>query len=350
MLFPIVITIILSWVITMKFMPKMIQKLKDGNFVAKDMYKKGTPEIPTKGGIAILFTSFLTLAAIPVIFHGLNRIHSDIDVPGSLSQTDEAILLVVAMFALYGIVDDLINVGRPAKIILPLLFSYPLLVVVTPNHMLIPFYGDVDFSSGIEFPAFGFLSLSMVTRYAIMPIYIMVVANLMNMHSGFNGLQSGLASIILIFILIKSIKEDLTKDVIVISAITGAMIGFWWFNKFPAQIFEGNIGALSVGAAIGAIIVVQGFFVFGLLILFPHIVNFILYVYWRLMHRLHPNKTCWKTCKFGKLRDDGKIEVPNRFTLKWIPPYYTRMSEKQATNYMYGITIVFCLIGLFVPY
>lgn len=349
MILPIIIAIFLSWVITIKFIPKMIQKLREGNFVTKDMYKKGTPEVPTKGGIAVIFTSFLTLAIIPIIFHGLNKIHSDINVPGSLSQTDEAILLVFAMFALYGIVDDLINVGRPAKIILPLLFCYPLLVVVTPSHLTLPIFGEVDFSSGINIPAFGLLTLAMVTRYAIMPIYIMVVANLMNMHSGFNGLQSGLASILLIFIIIKSIIEDQTKDILVISAIAGAMIAFWWYNKYPAQIFEGNIGALSVGAAIGAVIVVQGFLISGFVMLLPHTVNFLLYGYWRLMHCLHPEDKRFKLCKFGKLRDDGTIKVPNRFTLKWIPPYYKRMSERQATYIMYALTIVFCTIGLFVP-
>ena len=65
----------------MKFMPKMIQKLKENNFVVKDVYKKGKPEIPTKGGVAILFTSFLTLALIPVIFNILTRIDSSIEVP-----------------------------------------------------------------------------------------------------------------------------------------------------------------------------------------------------------------------------------------------------------------------------
>lgn len=333
----------------MKFMPKMIQKLKENNFVVQDRYKKGKPEIPTKGGIAVLFTSFLTLALIPVIFNIFVKFDSTIDVPESLSQTDQAILLVIAMFALYGIVDDLINVGRPAKIILPMIFSYPLLVVITPSHLSLPFIGELDFSSGIDFPVFGYLSLSMVTRFGIMPIYIMVVANLMNMHSGFNGLQSGLASILLIFIIIKSVIEDLSSDILVISAITGAMISLWWFNKFPTQIFEGNIGALSVGAAIGAAVIVKGFFVFGIVILIPHIVNFLLYFYWRIKHRLHPEDKRWKMCKFGKLRDDGTIEVPNIFTLKWIPPYYKKMTEKKATYWMYGITIIFCVIGLFVP-
>lgn len=39
------------------------------------------------------------------------------------------------------------------------------------------------------------------------------------------------------------------------SAIVGAGLGFLWFNAYPAQIFMGDVGSLSLGAAIGAVAV-----------------------------------------------------------------------------------------------
>lgn len=39
-------------------------------------------------------------------------------------------------------------------------------------------------------------------------------------------------------------------------AIAGAGLGFLWFNTYPAQVFMGDIGALSLGAALGTIAVV----------------------------------------------------------------------------------------------
>ena len=42
---------------------------------------------------------------------------------------------------------------------------------------------------------------------------------------------------------------------IVCGALIGAGIGFLWFNTYPAQIFMGDVGALSLGAAIGTIAV-----------------------------------------------------------------------------------------------
>jgi phospho-N-acetylmuramoyl-pentapeptide-transferase len=37
------------------------------------------------------------------------------------------------------------------------------------------------------------------------------------------------------------------------AALVGAGLGFLWFNAYPAQVFMGDIGALSLGAALGTI-------------------------------------------------------------------------------------------------
>ena len=39
------------------------------------------------------------------------------------------------------------------------------------------------------------------------------------------------------------------------SALTGAGLGFLWFNAYPAQVFMGDVGALAIGAALGVIAV-----------------------------------------------------------------------------------------------
>ena len=40
------------------------------------------------------------------------------------------------------------------------------------------------------------------------------------------------------------------------AALVGAGLGFLWFNTYPAQIFMGDIGALSIGAALGTVAVI----------------------------------------------------------------------------------------------
>jgi len=38
--------------------------------------------------------------------------------------------------------------------------------------------------------------------------------------------------------------------------MVGSGLGFLWFNTYPAQVFMGDIGALSLGAALGIVAVV----------------------------------------------------------------------------------------------
>ena len=40
------------------------------------------------------------------------------------------------------------------------------------------------------------------------------------------------------------------------ASLVGAGLGFLWFNTYPAQVFMGDVGALAIGAALGAVAVV----------------------------------------------------------------------------------------------
>ncbi len=55
--------------------------------------------------------------------------------------------------------------------------------------------------------------------------------------------------------------------VVFCGAIAGAGLGFLWFNTYPAQVFMGDVGALALGAALGAVAVITRheivFFIMG---------------------------------------------------------------------------------------
>jgi len=306
------------FVITLVIMPYFIKKFKKKRFVAKDMYKPELPEVATNGGIIILMVSILSLSIISLFY--CNYIDS----------ANYIIITVVTLFALFGILDDMINIGRVAKLIVLYYCSYSLIACTTVTSIYTPFYGFIDF---------GILYVQL-----ILPFYILVVANLMNMHSGFNGLAPGLSLIILIALLIKTFLYGQVEPVLFIICLTGSLAAYWFFENYPAKIFWGNIGALATGAAIGSTIVIEGFLFSGFIMLIPHIINFLLFIYLIIDSKKNPPLK-----KFGKVRSDGTIEVPNRLTLKWILPYYIPLTEKQATNIMYIVTIIFCIIGLVIP-
>ena len=61
-------------------------------------------------------------------------------------------------------------------------------------------------------------------------------------------------------LLCSSLKEIVVvgsgEVVIFAGALLGAGLGFLWFNTYPAQIFMGDVGALALGAALGAMAIV----------------------------------------------------------------------------------------------
>lgn len=295
------------------FMPYFIRKLIEKNLVVRDFYKSDKKFVPTGGGIAIILISLLGLSLNSLFF--------------KFETMNYVILVVISSFALFGILDDMIDIGRASKLLIMYYCSYPLIQYVT--------------NTTVAFPLLGYVDLGSIYLQLIVPTYVLVAANLINMHSGYNGMSSGLSVMILMTLIIKSLIIMDIENIFSIISITGATFGFYLFERYPSKIFWGNIGSLAIGSTIGVFIVVQGFVVSGFIMLIPHTINFLLYAYWKI--RKYP------IAKFGKIRSDGTLEVPNPLTLKWILPYYMRVNEKQATKAMFIVTGVFCVIGLFVP-
>ena len=296
--------------------PRIIGKLRENALTVRDMYKRDLPSIPTNGGLIILLVSLFSISILS-LFYGR-----------FITPLNYTIIVVVVLFAFFGLLDDMVDIGRPAKLILLFFCSYPLLPFITTSSIFFPFIGSVDFA--VFYPL-------MIT------VYVLVVANLVNMHSGMNGLAPGLSLIVLAALILKALFFGTITNALFIVCLTGSLLGYFWFEKYPSRIFWGNIGALSIGAAMGAVIVTQGFIISGVIMLIPHIANFLLYVYWRLNNKRYP------TQKFGSTGDDGNLIVPNPLTLKWVLPYYVKMTERAATNAMFAVTAVFCMIGFFIP-
>ena len=112
------------------------------------------------------------------------------------------------------------------------------------------------------------------TNYAwiiFVPIVILIiisVSNGANITDGVDGLAAGTSAIIILTLGIFSwisgniifsnylnimYIPNLGEIVIYICSMLGALIGFLWFNAFPAQIFMGDTGSLTIGAIISVI-------------------------------------------------------------------------------------------------
>ena len=97
-------------------------------------------------------------------------------------------------------------------------------------------------------------------------IVVTAVSNGANLTDGLDGLATGISAIIGVALgILAYVSSHVTyasylnimfipgteELVVFISAFTGATIGFLWFNSFPAQVFMGDTGSLTLGGIIG---------------------------------------------------------------------------------------------------
>jgi len=99
-------------------------------------------------------------------------------------------------------------------------------------------------------------------------LIVTAVSNAANLTDGIDGLATGVSSIIgatlgiLAYVSSNAITADYlnimhlpgAQELVIFSAcLLGACIGFFWYNSFPAQIFMGDTGSLTIGGIIAAV-------------------------------------------------------------------------------------------------
>ena len=123
-------------------------------------------------------------------------------------------------------------------------------------------------SISLPFIANGFFDLTIFFYIPLIVIIIMATSNAINLTDGLDGLATGLTAICtIVFALLAyaSSRLDFSNYLNIIFipysgelfifcfALIGSCIGFLWFNANPAKIFMGDVGSLSLGAAIGTL-------------------------------------------------------------------------------------------------
>jgi len=333
---------ILSLVINLAIIPKFVQIFKEKGLVVQDKYKESKYEVPSFGGIFTFFSTILSIAIGTFLVSFFSKTNYVIIEGFNFTEIDFAVLLVLATYTIYGIIDDLVNVGRSFKtnVLIPLIFSFPLVIVINIQTFELLTYQSLDLDRLFLFD----FTYGDVFEILIIPLYISVVMNLINLHSGFNGQQSGLSIIVLFGLILHSLFQNDIDDILIFVSTAGSLLSFWYFNRYPSQIFEGNVGTMFIGSCIGCAIVVQEYFFFGFFILIPHTVNFIM-DFWTF------NIASKKDIKFGTINSEGHIIIPDSIATKSIKfalaNKYT-LKEPEAVLIQNLISVAFVIAGLII--
>ena len=251
--------------------------------------KSGTP---TMGGIIIILSTLVPV----VLFARLDNVY--------------IILLIVTTIwmGIIGFIDDYIKIFRKNKkglkarfkvlgqVVLGLmvgatLYFHPDVTMKEKNSTIIterytvekvegkeikstktnvPFFknNELDYAKLISWIGEGAEKYAWLLFIPIVIIIVTAVSNGANLTDGIDGLAAGSSAIIVLALgifawvsgnIIFSSYLDIffiprSEELVVFSAaFVGGLVGFLWYNAFPAQIFMGDTGSLTIGGVIAVI-------------------------------------------------------------------------------------------------
>lgn len=284
------LTFILALVISTIFGKKIIEFLKskqiDENIrnlnLPGENDKKGTP---TMGGIIIVLSTLIPI----FLFSDFKNIYILV------------LIITTIWLTIFGFIDDYIKVFKKnkkglrgsikilAQVILGLfigLMVYFHPEITTRNvdsnsnteiilgeknikslNTTVPFFknNELDYVNVFKMKSDNF---NWIFYVIIVTFIIVALSNGTNLTDGLDGLAAGSSSIIVFTLGIFSwisgniIFSDylnimylpgIGEIVVFVSALLGGLIGFLWYNTYPAQVFMGDTGSLTIGGIIAVI-------------------------------------------------------------------------------------------------
>ena len=308
LLFSIAVTVVLS-----EF---LIPRLKRFGIIGKDVNKEGRPEVAEMGGLAIVagFTAGVLLAIMLNTFNGL-----DFNITYVL-----AALVTIHAMGFIGIVDDLLDIPQMVKAFLPLAAAVPLVAV------------SVAGSTEIGIPFIGNMDLGVFYIIVLIPIGVAVASNLTNMLAGFNGMEAGMGSVIMAVLAILAYLNGSNEMLVLFLPMLGALLAFLVFNWYPAKVFPGDVGNLTIGAVIASGVIIGNMEGAGAIILILYVMDFFIKAWNRF-----PSSKWWGELKNGKLCPvDGKVRGFAQLIMKMSGG----ISERDLTLAFIGMQIIVGLV------
>lgn len=303
---------IVTYLLTRALIPKLIK----AGMTGKDENKSDFPEIPEMGGIAIIagLSAGLLLAISYNTLFALN--FNLIFILAALST--------ILIIAIIGICDDLLDLPQYVKAVIPLFCAIPLVVVNAAE------------STVMNFPLIGPIDFGIIYIIALIPLAIAISSNLTNMLAGFNGMEVGMGAIIFGTMTILAFAHG-NLDMLVISiSMFASLLGFLIFNFYPAKVFPGDVGNLTIGAVLASTVIIGNFESAGAILVIPYVIDFFIKAKNRFPHT-HQN------IKDGKLfPKNGNIKG----LVHLVMHFFKGITEKNLVLVFYGIETVFAIIVL----
>jgi UDP-N-acetylglucosamine--dolichyl-phosphate N-acetylglucosaminephosphotransferase len=248
-----VLVFLVSLIVSFLVTPIMIVRLKAAGITGKDMHKLGQPEVAEMGGLVIVmgFVSAIMAAIALDTFLGILSIDQ---------VTLFASLATILIIALIGVLDDLIRIPQPVKALIPLFAAVPLAAVRAGS----PF---------MRFPFVGRVGLGVIYPLVVLPLEVTCASNAVNMLAGFNGIEVGMGAVAVASLVIVAYSNAATTSLIILVSGLGALVATLYYNWYPAKVFVGDIGTLSIGALMASAAILGDFEGACAIMMIPYLID-----------------------------------------------------------------------------
>jgi len=210
---------------------------KVSSFVSKKHLKKdGTP---TMGGLIFIVPTVITCIYLVLT----NRIY--------YTSNLGIVLLVFLGFATIGLLDDFLSIHKGhnegltswQKLFMETIIAIGFFYIYMKNG------GDTSFVVGTLR-----IDIEMHWLYGLFILFVLVgSSNAVNLTDGLDGLAGGLSAIAYIAFALISLMVGFEDIGMFCLILVGSLIGFLFFNTYPAKVFMGDTGSLALGGVMGAI-------------------------------------------------------------------------------------------------
>lgn len=200
----------------------IISKLRIKKILAKDFHKPYEIYIPKIGGLCLTISSIVIL----LVMHFLNM----------LSQEILILYLIPITLSIIGLVDDIVNLHQFLRIFLTCVFAILFIFLI---HI-----------PSLKFPILGSLGNVLLINTIVIALLI-IYPNALNMIDVLNGITPSIALISLVTLMICKVITSPNYELLGIGFVTLAQIlPLLIFNKYPAKVFNGNVGTYFLGSLI----------------------------------------------------------------------------------------------------
>jgi len=222
--------------------------------------------IPRWGGIAIMGAILVTIGALSTYskhFGELLRFTYRLKTPAglmgilSLKAQIAGILLGASLVLGLGLIDDKKGVRTSAKLLTEIIAAY---IAMTYGVRI----------AGISVPwGSHYITFPLWVTQIVTVLWLVGMSNAVNLIDGLDGLAAGVAGLVAGTFLIVALLQDQTNVIlfakqlklasVLSTCVFGACMGFLFFNFYPARVFMGDGGALSLGFLLGCVAVTGTF-------------------------------------------------------------------------------------------